>query len=576
MLMSPLTDVQVIGSRLDSVQYFLEQKNLREDIREILKECPDMERALSRLAMGYPAATRDLLAIKDALRIFVAIKEMLYSSSRGLTAGSRETVAILMSRDPAVKPRDDVLTLDSHEPLMNALACALRSDVPLLARDGNFVAEGYSAPLDEFRRLRDEGRQMIAALESQYQKLTGIGMLKIRFNQVLGYYVEITPTHQAKITSDFIHRQTMANAMRYTTVELSELERKISEAADRTLKLELEIFEALVKQATDAAFGLRMVAHAIAGIDVFTALAQRAEAKQYCRPTMDDSFAFEIKGGRHPVVEERLQKLAEAAFIANDSDLHETQRLWLLTGPNMAGKSTFLRQNALIAIMAQMGSFVPATSAHIGVVDRLFSRVGAADDLARGQSTFMVEMVETATILHQASARSLVILDEIGRGTATFDGLSIAWAVIEYLHDVTRCRALFATHYHELTHLGDRLSHLACYTMKVKEWKDSIIFLHQVEQGVADRSYGIHVAQLAGLPSGVIIRAKEVLDVLEKDKDERVIQPLTGDLPLFTAVREKATPAYQPLLDELKSMDPDTLSPRDALDFLYKIRRQLT
>jgi DNA mismatch repair protein MutS len=590
MLMAPLTDPAAIRARLDTVQTFVEQGGLRDAIREALKSCPDMERALSRLSMqrGGP---RDLLAIRGALDAALKIKEILYASSpekspsrlrEGLEEGMEQIrhVPASSTQPPPQAGEESLLShflaLDVQEALMTELTGAIRPESPLLARDGNFIEKEYNAGLDELRELRDEGRQRIAALEKRYQEQTGINGLKIKFNNVLGYFIEITVAHQAKVSADFIHRQTMSNALRYSTVELSELERKLSEAADKALKLELELFAALIEKTLSVAAELREVARRVAEMDVFTALAQRAAEQQYCRPVVEDSAAFHIAGGRHPVVEERLYKAGEAAFTANDADLGESQSLWLLTGPNMAGKSTFLRQNALIAILAQMGSFVPATSARIGVVDRLFSRVGAADDLARGQSTFMVEMVETASILHQATKRSLVILDEIGRGTATFDGLSIAWAVVEYLHDVTGCRALFATHYHELTHLAERLSRLSCHTMKVKEWKDSIIFLHQVEKGTADRSYGIHVAQLAGLPAAVVARAKEVLAVLEKEKDQKVIVPLTDGLPLFFVRQpEPAAFKHQPLVDKLKSLNPDELTPKQALEMMYKLKEEI-
>ncbi|MGB1539359.1 MAG: DNA mismatch repair protein MutS, partial [Rickettsiales bacterium] len=345
----------------------------------------------------------------------------------------------------------------------------------MLARDGNFIREGYHSALDEFRILRDESRRLIAGLQSKYQQETGINALKIKHNNVLGYFIEITSAHEKKVLESFIHRQTLANNMRYSTVELSELERKISEAADKSLRLELEIFDTLVADVFDRADTITLAARAIAGIDVALGLAELAVSENYTRPTMDDSTAFAIEGGRHPVVELHLQKEGASAFVGNGCNLEDKHRLWLLTGPNMAGKSTFLRQNALIAILAQMGSFVPADKAHIGVVDKLFSRVGAADDLARGRSTFMVEMVETATILNNATDRSLVILDEIGRGTATYDGLSIAWAVVEYLHNVNRCRALFATHYHELTVLAETLPALSPHTMKVKDWKGEVV-----------------------------------------------------------------------------------------------------
>jgi DNA mismatch repair protein MutS len=381
--------------------------------------------------------------------------------------------------------------------------------------------------------------------------------------------------------SPFIHRQTLANAMRFTTVELAELEDKIRSAADKALALELSIFSDLVGEVLTRSTEIAAAAAAMAGLDLAAALAELAMEQGYARPVVDDSRVFAITGGRHSVVEAALRANAGAAFVANDCVLNApaaSPRLWLITGPNMAGKSTFLRQNALIALMAQMGAFVPAVSAHIGVIDRLFSRVGAADDLARGRSTFMVEMVETAAILNQATARSFVILDEIGRGTATFDGLSIAWATLEHLHDVNGCRALFATHYHELTALAARLSGLAPHTMRVKEWQGEVIFLHEVGPGAADRSYGIHVGRLAGLPPAVIARAEEVLTLLEKDSRAGAAVKLADDLPLFAATarpREataSASAADSALKTALNEVVPDGLTPREALEVLYRLK----
>ncbi len=359
----------------------------------------------------------------------------------------------------------------------------------------------------------------------------GIRSLKIKHNNVLGWFME-APTAQCDPMKDdparFIHRQTMAGAMRFTTTELADLESKIASAGERALAIELEIFNELTKAVVEAGGLIKSAAEALAILDVSTSLAVLAEAENYTRPTVDSSLAFTIEGGRHPVVEQALRKSGEP-FVANNADLgpqetYKNGQIWLITGPNMAGKSTFLRQNALIAVLAQMGSFVPATNAHIGVVDRLFSRVGAADDLARGRSTFMVEMVETAAILNQATDRSLVILDEIGRGTATFDGLSIAWAAIEHLHETNRSRSLFATHYHEITALSQRLERLNNATVRVKEWKGDVVFLHEIVEGAADRSYGIQVAKLAGLPKSVVNRAQKILTQLEEQDTNKPLK----------------------------------------------------
>lgn len=394
----------------------------------------------------------------------------------------------------------------------------------------------------------------------------------------------MTAVHADKLLSekhraDFIHRQTMAGAVRFTTVALSDLERKVAEAGDRALALELEIFGLLVKSVVDQADFIATTARALATLDVTTSLADLAVDGGWCRPEMARDLSFDIQGGRHPVVEQALAENGGGPFVANDCDLSPGQRLWLLTGPNMAGKSTFLRQNALIAVLAQMGSFVPARAARIGTVDKLFSRVGAADDLARGRSTFMVEMVETATILNQATRHSLVILDEIGRGTATFDGLSIAWACVEHLHEMARCRGLFATHYHELTALSAKLPDLSCHTMRIKEWKGDVIFLHEVAAGAADRSYGIHVARLAGLPPAVISRAEQVLQILEKGDQASAASRLAEDLPLFAAMAAKpaprqvvAEPEPSVVETELRTINPDELTPRQALDALYRLR----
>jgi len=553
-LSAPQTSVVAINERLDNVEFFTRQSDLRGGIRSFLKECPDIERALSRLCLAR-GGPRDVLTVAAGLNSAQSVRVVLELQSRELPQSLYAILSIL----------------GGHEVLTEDIRKTLNQDAPVFARDGNFIKYGYSAALDELRNLRDEGQKRVIALQQKYVELTGIATLKIRFNNMLGYFVEITAQHQSKITNDFIHRQTLANNLRYSTVELSELERKINEAAGNAIKLEQEIFAKLLEQLTAISEKIIATARAVAQVDVSTALAHLAVSHNYTRPVVEDGIAFDIRGGRHPVVEASLREVG-TAFMGNGCNLENTQRLWLLTGPNMAGKSTFLRQNALIAILAQAGSFVPADSAKIGIVDRLFSRVGAADDLARGHSTFMVEMVETATILHQATSRSLVILDEIGRGTATFDGLSIAWAVVEHLHNITKCRGLFATHYHELTELTGSLVALSCHTMKVKEWKGDLIFLHEVAAGSADRSYGIHVARLAGLPATVINRAADILHQLEKG--QRSSPALAASLPLFSYAPSvpAISPEFTALSDEIKNLSPDSLSPREALEMLYKLR----
>jgi DNA mismatch repair protein MutS len=559
-LAAPLTDPTAIDRRLDAVGWFAEDLGLRGDLRDALRRCPDIERALSRITVGR-GGPRDLAGIRDGLAQAAALKDTL--------AAAR------------MPPPPDVATamvdLGEHGVLVDRLARALAPDLPLNARDGGFIARGYAFELDETRELRDESRRLIANLERRYREETGAEALKVRHNNVLGYFIEVTQRHAEKLGDAFIHRQTMANAMRFTTTELADLARRISEAADKSVAIELQLFDDLVGEVTARADAIALAAASLASLDVSAALAELAVERRYCRPAVTGARGFRIEGGRHPVVEQALAAAENGAFVANDCDLDEDRRLWLVTGPNMAGKSTFLRQNALIAVLAQMGSFVPAASARIGVVDRLFSRVGAADDLARGRSTFMVEMVETAAILNQATDRSLVILDEIGRGTATFDGLSIAWAAVEHLHEVNRCRALFATHFHELVALTGRLPALKPYTMRIKEWEGDVVFLHEVAPGAADRSYGIHVARLAGLPPAVIKRAESVLKTLESGEQSGAMTRLAEDLPLFAALAQPkpaAAPAGPSELEKtLEALDPDELSPREALELVYRLTR---
>lgn len=570
-LMSPLTDPERINARLNAVAYLIDDVSLCDGLRDALKHVADMPRALSRLALerGGP---RDLGAIRQGLV-------------------SAEKIAVIL--DGGLLPDELATALRDLNALPGALEAMLGSmladDLPLLKRDGGFLREGANPELDDVRALRDQSRRVIAGLQLQYADETGIKSLKIKHNNVLGYFIEVTAgnadvmmaTDEAK--ARFIHRQTMAGAMRFTTTELADLESRIANAAAEALTMELEAFERMVKAVVQQAEAIKAGALALAVIDVASSLAYLATEQAYCRPIVDASMTFSIKGGRHPVVEQALRRQSAGPFIANNCDLSainggKNGAIWLLTGPNMGGKSTFLRQNALIAILAQIGSFVPAEAAHIGVVDRLFSRVGASDDLARGRSTFMVEMVETAAILNQATDRSLVILDEIGRGTATFDGLSIAWAAVEHLHEVNRCRGLFATHFHELTVLSEKLGRLSNATMRVKEWEGDVIFLHEVGPGAADRSYGIQVARLAGLPASVVERAREVLTKLEDADRKNPASQLIDDLPLFQiAVRREETRKAGPskVEEALKSFNPDEMTPREALDALYALKKEL-
>jgi DNA mismatch repair protein MutS len=570
-LAAPLTGPAEIAHRLDAVAAFVADSGARNDFRALLKTAPDLARALTRIVVGR-GGPRDLAAIRDG--IFAAGEFASRLAALAERARDLAQAAEGLSRAEAA--------------LAAELDKALADELPAWRRDGGFVRAGYAPALDEARALRDESRRIIAGLQVRYAEATGIRALKIRHNNVLGYFVDVSAQHGDKLmgaplSATFIHRQTTAGQVRFTTTELGDLEAEIANAADRALALELEIFDRLANAVAAASASIKEAANAIAAVDVTCALAALAVERDYVRPEVDDSLAFAITGGRHPVVEQMLAADG-GPFIANDCDLSppapaNAGRIWVVTGPNMAGKSTFLRQNALIAILAQMGSFVPARSAHIGVVDRLFSRVGAADDLARGHSTFMVEMVETAAILNQAGEGALVILDEIGRGTATFDGLSIAWATIEHLHDSNCCRALFATHFHEMTALAMKLPRLHNATMRVKEWQGDVVFLHEVVAGAADRSYGIQVAQLAGLPPSVIERAKVVLAQIEAEDRASPARRLIDDLPLFAAARP-AAPRQEgaklaDLIAAIEALHPDEMSPRDALEALYALKAKL-
>ncbi|MDQ8732666.1 DNA mismatch repair protein MutS [Bradyrhizobium sp. LHD-71] len=571
-LAAPSTDAAIIARRLDALSAFAEDSVVREDLRKMLHAAPDMARALARLSVGR-GGPRDLAALGAGI---AAADEVLARLARmDIVPAEIATAATALRKPPRA--------------LAQEFARALADELPLLKRDGGFVRAGYEPALDEARSLRDESRRVVAAMQARYAEETGVKALKIRHNNVLGYFVEVTAQHGDKLMSPplnatFIHRQTLAGQVRFTTAELGQTEAKIANAADRALGLELEIFERLAAQAVVASDDLHAAAQAFAALDVATALAKLASDQNYVRPDVDGSLDFVIEGGRHPVVEQALARDGQP-FIANACDLSPRVRetsgqVWIVTGPNMAGKSTFLRQNALIALMAQIGSFVPAKRARIGIVDRLFSRVGAADDLARGRSTFMVEMVETAAILNQAGERALVILDEIGRGTATFDGLSIAWAAIEHLHEENRCRALFATHYHELTALAAKLPRLFNATVRVKEWQGDVVFLHEVMPGAADRSYGIQVAKLAGLPAPVIVRAKTILAKLEAQDRSSTTRALADDLPLFAvpsraAAEDKIETPADKLLKTFEALHPDDMSPREALDALYALKKTL-
>ncbi len=562
-LSSPSLNLSVINNRLDSIDYMVRNRRDASHLTIALRQVPDMDRSLSRLSLDR-GGPRDLAAIRNGLE-----------QAREIAANNFESD---LPHDLAVA----VETLSGHEDLYSLLHEALVEAPPLLARDGGFIAQGFDNDLDASRTLRDEGRGFIAQLQAEYIKETGIQSLKIKHNNVLGYFIETTAKHanammSSPMSETFIHRQTTANQVRFTTVALSEMETKILNAGNRTLEIEKRLYYALQSTVFDKSAGISAASRGLAELDLACGLAEIAVSENWCRPSVNDSRAFEIENGRHPVVEASLRRTGEP-FVANTCNLSggDFGNIWLLTGPNMAGKSTFLRQNALIALLAQMGSFVPATSAQIGLVSQLFSRVGASDDLARGRSTFMVEMVETAAILNQADDRALVILDEIGRGTATYDGLSIAWATLEHLHDVNKSRALFATHYHEMTQLAGKMSGVANATVMVREWQGEVIFLHEVKKGAADRSYGVQVAQLAGLPPAVVERARVVLEALEKgEREGPAHKALIDDLPLFAAspVASISPERLPNLLEQrLAVINPDDLSARQALDFLYELK----
>lgn len=572
-LAEPLMDLAGIRARHDAVAHFVDDPELTSKVRRRLAGAPDLARALSRLSLGR-GSPRDLLAIGQGLE-------------EGLALAADLTQESVTGRDLPADLARCARTLAAPEGRMaQELLAALVDEPPHLRRDGGFIRAGYDPDLDATRALRDESRRVVAALERRYAEDTGIKSLKIRHNAVLGYFVEVTAQNAERLRepphlATFTHRQTLAGAVRFTSTELADLESRIASAGERALAIEQALFDRLAGEVVANAESVRAAAEALAELDVLASLGRLAVDERHVRPEMTEGFDFHIEGGRHPVVEQALAR-SRAPFVANDCDLSPPDgkaggRIWLITGPNMAGKSTFLRQNALISVLAQAGCFVPARSARLGLVDRLFSRVGAADDLARGRSTFMVEMVETAAILNQATPRSLVILDEIGRGTATFDGMSIAWASLEHLHEINRCRALFATHFHELTALSQRCPRLTNATVKVTEWQGDVVFLHEVVLGAADRSYGIQVARLAGLPPAVITRAKAVLAELEAAERASPVQKLIDDLPLFAAVRRAAPePAAAPVDDRLgealDALHPDEMTPRAALEALYALK----
>jgi len=557
-LSAPLTARRAIEARLALVQWFHEAPLRRDRVREALKAMPDLGRALARLVAGR-GSPRDLAALRDGLIASAALKAEL-----GGEAPCPDLLADLLPE------------LGGHSALTDELGRALVASPPLDSAKGGYINEGYDAALDALRAASSDGRRAIAALEARYREATGVAALKIRHNAVLGYHVEVAARHADRLMapdSGFTHRQTLAGVVRFNSPDLHAEASRVVEAGAHALAAEAAHFEALTERAVASAARIASTADAIARIDVAASHAQRAAEGQWCLPALVDHPCLELDAARHPVVEEALRATSER-FVANDVALGPRDRLWLITGPNMGGKSTFLRQAAIAALLAQSGSYVPAARAKIGIVDRLFSRVGAADNLARGRSTFMVEMVETAAILASATPNSLVILDEIGRGTSTYDGLAIAWAVVEAMHDQVRCRTLFATHYHELTRLADRLDALSLHHVRAREWKGDLVLLHEVAAGPADRSYGIAVAKLAGVPPIVLARAKSVLARLEAGRDATGgIAAGLDDLPLFASAAAAPEPPRDPLADALAAIDPDSLTPREALEALYALKR---
>ncbi len=577
-LAAPLTDTREINDRLDSVSFFVDNPAVRQRLRQIMRKCPDMKRAIQRLSVNR-GGPRDLYDLASALKLIPLIQETI------LHFATFQPDSIY-SEAPEVLRKAAAMFFD-HSMLETEITNMLlenRDDLPALVRNGNFIRPGANATLDYLRNIREESEKKCQELIQEYSKETEVSGLKIKNNSVIGYFVEVPAKVASKLFENkkFIHRQSISTAVRFTTCELSELENTVNSSLEKAFQTELELYNELTAHVLAQADMICRSAEKIAEFDVAAALAELASEQEYVRPTIDNSLDFDVSEGRHPVVEYVIKRDGEGNFIGNNCTLnYETDRIWLLTGPNMAGKSTFLRQNALIAIMAQMGSFVPAKSAKIGVIDKVFSRVGASDDLARGRSTFMVEMVETAAILNRASERSFVILDEIGRGTATFDGLSIAWAVVEQLAEINKCRTIFATHYHELTKLHKRLNGLSLHCMRIKEFDGDVVFMHEVIDGAADRSYGIHVARLAGLPKLTVKRAEQVLATLEEEKQHKILSAVEDDLPLFSVLRtsvQQTIPVNvkSAVEEELEQLDVDSLSPREALNKLYELKNLLT
>lgn len=615
-LSNPSSSIKEINERLNAIQYFINNNEKREKIIHLLKETGDLERAVSRITSGR-GGPRDLKNILDTLikipEIRTAFLNLFTPKKNDLFAGEEGAKNFYTDEEIPLKIKNAVNNLGDYDTLTDRLKKALKEDLPYLARDGGFIKTGYNTSLDEFKNIAQKSSQIILGLSEKYKEKTGVSTLKIRSNNVIGYYIEVPSKQADKLLNDeqFIHRQTLVNNMRFTTTELIEIENKIKNADEKILAVELEIFESFVRDIKNYSEKLSITANKIAYLDIFTSFAELAILNNYTRPIIDDTTDFEIQDGRHPIVEISLKANMQEEFIPNDCKLENDEpspvtknngnntnkstesdnlysNLWLITGPNMAGKSTFLRQNALIALMAHIGCYVPASKAHIGIIDKIFSRVGASDNIAKGHSTFMVEMIETASIINRATEHSFVILDEIGRGTATYDGVSIATAVIEHLHNKNKCRGLFATHYHELTTLASKLKNVTCHTVDIKEWNDEVIFMHKVKPGTADRSYGIHVAELAGLPKEVTNRAKDVLQNLENKNYNLGLGFDESKLPFYAKSsknneteidtekkKSESQNRFDNIINRIKNTDINAISPKEALDFLFKISKDL-
>ena len=571
-LLNPSIDVNLINHRLNMVDFFIRATEIRNNLRAYFKQTSDIERIISRMSLNR-CEPKEFVALGTTLSYVPKIRNLLHSLGNYNLPFDKLPVEI----DEKLQTLADFSSIvtEINEAFIDS------ADLPAKSRDGGFIRSGYNAELDHLKNMQKDQKEAISSLEQKYIQESGVANLKIKHTSVLGYFIEVP----AKMATDmiqkpqFIHRQSVLSGARFTTVELNEMEQDLRTSSEKALALELNIYANLMQQALAITPSLYNVAKVFSELDVACALADLAVEQKYTRPIIDQSMDFIVKDGKHPVVEKSIEKTMDGTFISNDCLLNSADnRIWLLTGPNMAGKSTFLRQNAIIAIMAHIGSYVPCSYAKIGVIDKIFSRVGASDDLSRGRSTFMVEMVETASILNQATEKSFVILDEIGRGTATYDGLSIAWSVVEYLHEINKCRSLFATHYHELTILAKKLKQLSLHCMKIKEFNGNVVFLHKVIDGAADRSYGIHVAKLAGLPGLVIKRSEQILKSLEQNPNKNSITEIENDLPLFAVLKEehKATEEIvvkpNPAVEMLETINPDNLTPKEALDILYELK----